>query len=478
MIHLPTAKKAIGCCWVFIVKVNPDGSIARLKARLVTKGYARTYGVDYFDTFSPVATMTYVRLFISMAATHNWDLQLDIKNVFLHGDLQDEVYMEQPPGFVAQGEIGKVCLLRKSLYDLKQSPRAWFGKFNKTVEKFGLQKSKSDHFVFYQNSNSGIILLVVYVDDIVITESACTGISSFKSFFHDQFHTKDLGMLRYFLGVEVMRSKHGIFLSQRKYVLDLLSETGKLGAKPCSSPMAPGVHLTREGELFEDPERYKRLVGKLNYLTVTRPDITHSVSVVSQYMSSPTVDNWAVVEHILCYLKGASGRGILYSNHGHNRVECFTNADCAGSKEDRRSTSGYCIFVGGNLVSWKSKKKGAVSCSSAESKYRAMPQSVCEIMWLHQLFMEVGIKTLVPTKLWCDNQTALHIASNPVLHERTKHIEIDCYFVREKIQLGLISIGYVMTGEQLTDIFIKALSGDRGSYLCNKLGMIDIYAPT
>ena len=165
-------------------------------------------------------------------------------------------------------------------------------------------------------------------------------------------------MLRYFLGVEVMRSKHGIFLSQRKYVLDLLSETGKLGAKPCSSPMAPGLHLTREGELFEDPERYRRLVGKQNYLTVTRPDIAHSVSVVSQYMSSPTIDNWATVEHILCYLKGAPGRGILYSNHGHNRVECFTDADWAGSKEDRRSIFGYCVFIGGNLVLWKSKKQG------------------------------------------------------------------------------------------------------------------------
>ena len=150
-------------------------------------------------------------------------------------------------------------------------------------------------------------------------------------------------------------------------MLDLLSETGKLGAKPGSSPMALGVHLTREGELFEDPKRYRRLVRKLNYLTITRSNIAHSVSVVSQYMSSPTIDNWATVEHILCYLKGALRRGILYSNHGHKRVECFIDADWAGSKEDRRSTSGYCVFVGGNLVSWKSKKQGVVSCSSAES---------------------------------------------------------------------------------------------------------------
>ena len=159
----------------------------------------------------------------------------------------------------------------------------------------------------------------MYVDDIVITESDSKGISSLKSFLQSQFHTKDLGMLRYFLGIEVMRSKHEIFLSQRKYVLDLLSETGKLGVKPCSSPMVPGVHLTREGETFEDLERYRRLVGKLNYLTVTRPDIAYSISGVSQYMSYPTIDHWAAIEQILCYLKGAPGRGILYSNHhGHN----------------------------------------------------------------------------------------------------------------------------------------------------------------
>ena len=225
LVHLPTGKKAIGCRWVFAVKVNPDGSVARLKARLVAKGYAQTYGVDYSDTFSPVAKMTSIRLFISLATTHNWDLhQLDIKNAILHGDLQEEVYMEQPPGFVAQGEIGKVCRLRKSLYGLKQSPRAWLGKFSQAVEKLGLQKSKSDHSVFYRNSHSGIILLVVYMDDIVITGSDSTGISSPKSFLHGQFHTKDLGMLRYFLGVEVMRSKHGIFLFQKKYVLYLLSK--------------------------------------------------------------------------------------------------------------------------------------------------------------------------------------------------------------------------------------------------------------
>ena len=209
----------------------------------------------------------------------------------------------------------------------------------------------------------------MYVGDIVITGSDSKDISSLKSFLQSQFHTKDLGMLKYFLGIEVMRKKHRIFLSQRKYVLDLFSETGKLGVKSCNSPMVPGLHLTREGETFEDSERYRRLVGKLNYLTVTRLDIAHSISVVSQYMSAPTIDHWVVVEHTLYYLKGASRLGILYSNHGHNKIECFIDADWARSKEDSRSTLGYYVFVDRNLVSWKSKNQGVVSHSSEESEY-------------------------------------------------------------------------------------------------------------
>ncbi|XP_057993063.1 uncharacterized mitochondrial protein AtMg00810-like, partial [Hevea brasiliensis] len=353
-------------------------------------------------------------------------------------DLQEEVYMEQPPGFIAQGELGKVCRLRKSLYGLKQSPRAWFGRFSEAIQEFGMQKSKCDHLVFYRQSEVGLILLVVYVDDIVITGSDSAGISSLKTFLQTQFQTKDLGLLKYFLGIEVMRSKKGIFLSQRKYILDLLTETGKLGAKPCSAPMTPTLQLLAgDSELFEDPERYRRLVGKLNYLTVTHPDIAYVVSVVSQFMSSPTVAHWEALEQILCYLKGAPGRGLLYGNHGHLNVECFSDADWAGSKVDRRSTTGYCVFMGGNLVSWRSKKQSVVSRSSAESEYRAMAQSVCEVMWILQLLDETGFKTSLPAKLWCDNQAALHIASNPVFHERTKHIEIDCFAAADRCVGGI-----------------------------------------
>ncbi|GAV61090.1 hypothetical protein CFOL_v3_04618 [Cephalotus follicularis] len=252
-----------------------------------------------------------------------------------------------------------------------------------------------------------------------------------------------------------------------------------LGSKPIDTPMDPNVKLTVEdGEPLNDPEKYQRLVGKLNYLTVTRPDIAFSVSVVSQFLASPKITHWNAVIRILRYLKGNPGRELVYRYYGHRRVKGFSDADWAGSPVDRRSTTGYCVFVGGNLVSWKSEKQSVVARSSAESEYRAMAHTTCELMWVRQLLTEIGFTEASPMQLWCDNQTAIHISSNPVFHERTKHIEVDCHFVREKTQQGLISTCHVKTGEQLADIFTKSLGTVRVQYLCNKLGMIDIYAPT
>ncbi|RVW32397.1 Retrovirus-related Pol polyprotein from transposon TNT 1-94 [Vitis vinifera] len=305
LVVLPSGKSTVGCRWVYAVKVGPDGQVDRLKARLVAKGYTQVYGSDYGDTFSPVAKIASV-LLLSMAAMCSWPLyQLDIKNAFLHGDLAEEVYMEQPPGFVAQGESGLVCRLRRSLYGLKQSPRAWFSRFSSVVQEFGMLRSTADHSVFYHHNSLGqCIYLVVYVDDIVITGSDQDGIQKLKQHLFTHFQTKDLGKLKYFLGIEIAQSSSGVVLSQRKYALDILEETGMLDCKPVDTPMDPNVKLVPgQGEPLGDPGRYRRLVGKLNYLTITRPDISFPVSVVSQFLQSPCDSHWDAVIRILRYIK-------------------------------------------------------------------------------------------------------------------------------------------------------------------------------
>ncbi|KAK2377577.1 putative mitochondrial protein [Trifolium repens] len=480
LVPLPPGKSLVGCRWLYTVKVGPDGKIDRFKARLVAKGYTQIFGLDYSDTFSPVAKMASIRLLLSIAAIQHWPLhQLDIKNAFLHGDLDEEVYMEQPPGFVAQGESSNmVCRLHRSLYGLKQSPRAWFGRFSTAVQQFGLIRSEADHSVFYRHSVQGCIYLIVYVDDIVITGSDQQGILQLKQYLSNQFQTKDLGKLRYFLGIEVAQSKDGIVISQRKYAMDILEETGLLNAKPVDTPMDPNIKLLpNQGEPLSDSGRYRRLVGKLNYLTVTRPDISFAVSVVSQFLNSPCQEHMDAVIRILKYIKGAPGKGLIYKDRGHTQIVGYSDADWAGSPIDRRSTSGYCVLVGGNLISWKSKKQNVVARSSAEAEYRAMALVTCELIWLKQLLKELQFENAKPMTLICDNQAALHIASNPVFHERTKHIEIDCHFVREKIESGDIVTNFVNSNDQLADVFTKSLRGPRINYICGKLGAFDLYAP-
>jgi len=283
VVPLPYRKFVVGCRWIFVIKVGPDGTINRLKTRLVVKGYTQVFGLDYGETFSPVAKMAYVRLFIAMAALQQWPLyQLDVINAFLNGDLQEEIYMEQPPGFVAQGESsGLVSRIHKSLYDLKKSSRAWFGKFSIVVQQIGMTRSETNHLVFYRHTSVGCIYLAVYVDDIVLTGSDHHDISQVKQHICQYFQTKDLGKLRYFLGIEVAQSSTGIVISQRKYALDILEEIGLMNSKSVDTSMDPSVKLLpNQGEPLSDPEKYKRLVGKLNYLTITRPDISLAVSVV------------------------------------------------------------------------------------------------------------------------------------------------------------------------------------------------------
>ncbi|KAM5555122.1 hypothetical protein ABKV19_023158, partial [Rosa sericea] len=245
IVTMPAGKKTVGCRWVFTVKLKADGSIDRYKARLVAKGYTQRYGIDYEETFAPVAKINTVRILISLAANKDWPLhQFDVKNAFLNGNLEEEVYMDMPPGVKnLPYDTGKVCKLKKSLYGLKQSPRAWFGRFSKSMRAFGYKQSNSDHTLFIKRRQGKITALIVYVDDMVVTGDDLKEMETLQKYLSKEFEMKDLGQLKYFLGIEVARSKKGISLSQRKYVLDLLAETGMLDCNPIETPIEMNHNL-------------------------------------------------------------------------------------------------------------------------------------------------------------------------------------------------------------------------------------------
>ncbi|RVW92416.1 Retrovirus-related Pol polyprotein from transposon RE1 [Vitis vinifera] len=387
-----------------------------VESRLVAKGYTQTYGIDYTETFAPVAKINTVRVLLSLVANLDWSLQqFDVKSVFLHGELSEEVYMDLPPGcMVPEKQCQKVCKLKKSLYGLNQSSRAWFERFTKSMRAFGYRQSNSDHTLFLKKQHGKITSLIVYVDDMVVTGNDPEERKALQNYLSREFEMKDLGPLKYFLGIEVSRSSEGIFLSKKKYALDLLQETGMSGCQPVNTPIEKGLKLCVEpNQVSTDKGRYQRLVGRLMYLAHTRPDLAYALSVVSQYMHNPREQHMNAVMRILRYLKNAPRKGILFAKN-----------------VDHQS---------GNLVTWKSKKQNVVARSSAEAEFRGMALGLCEALWLRLLLHDLGYLSRQPIRLFCDNKAACDIAHNPVQHDRIKHVEVDRFFIKEKLDDKIVN---------------------------------------
>jgi hypothetical protein len=469
LVDLPPGKFAVGCKWVYKIKTRADGSVERYKARLVAKGFAQEYGIDYEETFAPVARLTSVRSLLAVAAVRHWQLfQMDVKNAFLNGDLTEEVYMHPPPGY--HHPPHKVCRLRWALYGLKQAPRAWFAKFSSVVAQQGFVSSSYDLALFLRTTNNGTILILLYVDDMIITGDDISGIRALQSFLSQNFEMKDLGTLSYFLGLEVTSSTDGYYLSQAKYASDLLSRAGLTDSKTTSSPLETNVKLlATDGEPLSDATLYRQLVGSLIYLTVTRPDIAYVVHLVSQFMSAPRSTHYAVVFRILRYVKGTMFHGLHFSSHSSLELRAYSDADWAGDPTDRRSTTGYCFLLGTSLISWRSKKQFVVARSSTEAEYRALADTTSELLWLRWLLSNMGVPQSTSSPIHCDNWSAIKIAHNDVFHERTKHIEIDCHFIRHHLQHGILHLHSVTSADQLADIFTKSHPPGRLNDLISKL---------
>ncbi|KAL0457761.1 UNVERIFIED_CONTAM: Retrovirus-related Pol polyprotein from transposon RE1 [Sesamum latifolium] len=344
----------------------------------------------------------------------NWKIhQLDVNNAFLHGHLDEEIFMAPPEGYqVAEGSTS----------------RQWNQEFTLQLLRYGFQQSCHDHCLFTKGSQSDFVTLLVYVDDVLVVSPSLNLIIAIKQHLDELFTIKDLGVARYFLGLQIARSAAGLSLTQSKYIHDILTDTGLLDAKSVTTPLPQGVKLcTESGSFLPDPELYRRLIGRLLYLGFTHPDISYGVQQL----------------------------GFLF---GH-----------------RRSISGFCICLGSALVSWKSKKQATISRSSAEAEYRSLAATVCELQWVSYILPSLGVSLPLPIPLFCDNKAALHIMANPVFHERTKHLDIDCHLVRNQYRAGFVLPSFVQSKEQLADLFTKNLSGPLFATLLSKMDLFSLF---
>ncbi|KAK9074377.1 hypothetical protein SSX86_006975 [Deinandra increscens subsp. villosa] len=388
----PTTRQPIGCKWIFRIKRHPDGSIEKYKARLVAKGFLQEYGKDYFDTFSPVTKPVKIRTVLAIALSKGWSSrQLDVNNAFLQGQLEEEVYMTQPPGYAHPQYPHHVCRLRRSLYGLKQAPRAWYLALTQFLLDFGFLKSHADASLFIYNRQGVHCYFLVYVDDIIVTSNSDAFIDQFVNRISSRFSLKDLGTPSHFLGVELIHTPQGLFLSQHRHIQDLLERHHMDGAKPVLTPLCSSQALTLDdGSATVDSTPYRQLVGSLQYLAFTRPDISFAVNRLSQFMHRSTQLHWSALKRLLRYLKGTVYHGLFLKKHSSLDLTAFSDSDWGGVNTTGRSTTAYVLYLGGNIISWKSARQKSVSRSSTEAEYKAIANAAAEIAWVENLLKELG----------------------------------------------------------------------------------------
>ncbi|GKC90604.1 ribonuclease H-like domain-containing protein, partial [Tanacetum coccineum] len=421
----PPNVNVVRSMWLFRHKYHADGSLSMYKARLVANGHSQQFGVDRDDTFSHVVKSATIRTVLSLSFSQNWPIyQLDVKNAFLNGDLSETVYMYQPPGY---------------------------------ANRVGFSSSRCDSSLFIYQHGSEVAYLLIYVYDIVLTASSTNLLQRIISSLHKEFDMTDLWALNYFLGISVTRDSTCMFLSQKKYALEILDMVHMAKCNPTRTPVDTESKLGSDGDPISNPTLYRSLVGGLQYLTFTRPNISYAVQQVCLYMHDPREPHLAALKRVLRYVRGILYFGLqLYASITGSLV-AYTDADWAGCPTTRRSTSGYCVFLGDNLLSWSVKRQHTLSRSSVEAEYIGIANVVAETAWLRNLIKELHTPLLSVTLVYCDNVSAIYMTANLVQHQRTKHIEIDVHFVRDIVARGQVRVLHVPSHYQYADIFTKGI---------------------
>ncbi|XP_042756658.2 retrovirus-related Pol polyprotein from transposon TNT 1-94 [Lactuca sativa] len=477
LVDLPKGRRAIGLKWVFKVKRDPQGNILKHKARIVAKGYIQKQGIDYEEVFAPVARIETVRVILALAGSNGWRVHhLDVKSAFLNGHLTEEVYVSQPEGFVKKNEPGKVYKLSKALYGLKQAPRAWNSCLDKYLKSLGFRRCAQEYSVYTRTKNGSSLIIGIYVDDLLVTGSNPENIKEFKKEMKARFEMSDLGLLSYYLGIEVNQQDKGITLKQEGYAKNILIKTRMIDCNPTKTPMEHKLSLTKDGnEELVNPTEYRSIVGCLRYLTHTRPDITFAVGVVSRFMEKPTIKHLQAVKGILRYVKGTLSHGLVYSKEEEKvNISGYTDSDLAKDINDRRSTGGMAFYVNGNLVTWASQKQRVVALSSCEAEFIAATMAACQGIWLRRLLTEITGQKVPPVTLFVDNQSALDLMKNPVFHGRSKHIDIRYHFIRECVENGEITVKHVSGKSQKADILTKSLARVKHEEMRDLVGVMKI----
>ena len=467
-------RNVIGTKWIFKNKQDEFGNVVRNKARLVAQGFSQVEGIDFGETYAPVARLESIRILLAYASHHNFKLQqMDVKSAFLNGPLHEEVYVKQPPGFEDPDFPNHVYKLDKALYGLKQAPRAWYEHLKELLIDRGFDVGLIDPTLFTKRVNGELFVCQLYVDDIIFGSTNKAFNDEFSKLMTDRFEMSMMGEMRFFLGFEIKQLREGTFINQAKYLQDMLKRFKMTEMKGVATPMVTKCHLALDPNGKEvDQKVYRSMIGSLLYLCASRPDIVLSVGVCARYQASPKESHMMALKRIFRYLVDTPRYGLWYPKGSSFILNGYTDADWAGDKDDRKSTSGACQFLGRSLVCWSSKKQNCISLSTAEAEYVAAASGCTQLLWMRQTLKEYGV-TCDKVPLLCDNESAIKIAYNPVQHSRTKHIEIRNHFIRDHVARGDIELIYVPTKDQLADIFTKPLDEARFCYLRNELNIID-----